>query len=467
MTATANKTIHDYPTITSLTASDELIVWNVSGATTNKTTIDSIVALVSAGSVSVTASAVSAAGAVMYTQFGGNTGYAKVASASTVTAVTTIPASNISGLAAVATTGTLDSLTDVSTTSAAASTYLMNNGTQWVAVSITAGAGGSLATLSDVSLGTLSNNQVLTYDSSSSKWVNSSPTSVTIDASAISAVGGILETQFSGLGYVKKTGTQAFTEVCTIPSTDITGLGTLATTSTAASAQSFIGFTSIGTAITINASTAASARSALGLGSLATQNTITISQISDAGSAGATVVAASTAVSIRSILGFTAYGATLVSAADATTARGLLGYLNSGTTDNTLVRFDGTAGLLQGSQVIVEDAGSIYGYQGKLNAQTSVSSYTLVSADCGKVLTVNITTTCSITLPNSMPAGFNCSFVQAVSLGVYEFKAATSTTIIQRQGYTKTAGQGAAVGLLVIENSNGTAAKYVLSGDMA
>jgi hypothetical protein len=122
-----------------------------------------------------------------------------------------------------------------------------------------------------------------------SQWV---PTSIThggggggggggsVDASAIASVGGILDSQFSGLGYVRKTGTQAFVASSTLPASNITGLGVLATTSTQASAISF-----------------------LNLGQLA--------QVS-------------TATSGRTFLGFTAYGATLVSAANAAAAGTLL-----------------------------------------------------------------------------------------------------------------------------------------------
>ena len=51
----------------------------------------------------------------------------------------------------------------------------------------------------------------------------------TVDASSIAAAGGILDSQFTGSGYVKKTGTQTFVEVCTIPYSDISGTPSIPT----------------------------------------------------------------------------------------------------------------------------------------------------------------------------------------------------------------------------------------------
>lgn len=832
-------TINDFPPISSLSAQDELLIWDASAGTTNKVPVSAIAALVSTVAVSITPSVVADAGAVMYTQFSGNTGYAKVTSSTEVSAVTAIPSSDItglgdlatqnnvsvgqvSGLASVAITGsyndlsdtptipsTLDELSDVNTSGAsngnvltfvsgvwvptsvtggsggtvdassisaaggildsqftglgyvkktgtqtfagvstipssditglgtlaaqntitisqisdagsigsalvgsstAASVqsllnystvsalsqlsdtsvvnatsgeYLKYDGTKWVPSSVAGGGGGSLSTLSDVSLGTPTDLQVLTYDASSSKWIASDAGSVsasfvgfktrsvssqnvstgqsiitfneidydtntaytstsskytptvagvynfyaginmstsangaltiyflkndvtigepiqpalantaggtriltlnnavsmngttdyvqlagnviatsaasfgnrylggylltagttqvsgaTVDSSSVQAAGAMMTSFFvDASGYMRKTSASSYDVTLGIPVADITGLntysvssgqvsglspiaytstvasaqsylnmnalavtstpssaldllgftpltktlvsaatsdiykgvlgfstlggqitsagtatsvntllglGTLATTNTAASARSFIEMTSIGTDLVVNSSTAASVRSALELGGLAT---------------------VATATSGRTFLGFTAYGATLVSAADSTAARGVLGYPNSGTTDNALVRFDGTAGLIQNSPIVVEDAASIYGYQGKLNVVTT--AYTLVSSDTGKIIVVNNSTSTIITLPNSMQAGFNSTFIQSGS-GVIQFQAATSASILQRQSYTKSAGQYAAVGLFVSENSNGTAGKYILSGDMA
>lgn len=572
---TTNKTIHDFTEISTLVAADELVVYDVSDNTTNKVTIAAVAALISGGgttsldalsdvsvsnatnnqvltyrtsdqtwiatSVSsgaaiIDASSISAAGGILETQFSG-LGYVKKTGTQAFTEVCTIPSSDITGLGQLATV-------PASVTSAAASTYLMYNGSSWVPTSITAGAGGSLATLSDVSLNSPSNQQVLTYDSSSAKWINASPAAVVVDASNVQAAGAVMTSFFSGAsGYMRKLNSGNYDVTTAIPAANITDLGTLATTSTKASAQSFLGFSTFGTAMTsatttaagqallgmtafgislvsaadataagvllnlgtlATTSTKASAQSFLGFGTFGTAMTSAtttaagqallgmssfgISLVSAANAAAAgtllnlgtlatvstaasgqsflnlgTLATTSTAASAKTFLGITAFGSQITSVADASAAKALLGFEVSSTIDNIVV-FSNVSGGTKNSVVTLESAGSIYGYQGKINS-ISGSSYTVVSSDTGKILITTAAVTCSMTLPAGMKQGFNFTWVQH-GAGVIQFVAGTSATLEQRQSYTRSAGQHAVGGIVVSENSNGTAAHYTLAGDM-
>lgn len=150
----------------------------------------------------------------------------------------------------------------------------------------------------------------------------------------------------------------------------------------------------------------------------------------------------------------------------ATTAaggRGALGLANSSTTDNALVRFDGTTGQTQNSGVVVSDANEISGYAANINAQTG-TTYTLQASDMGKVVTLTNASAITVTLPNSLQAGFNCTCIQD-GAGQVTFSAAGGATLHNRLSQSKTAGQRAAVGLIVKSNSGGSSAIYNLSGD--
>lgn len=425
-----NKTIIQYPTIASLGLDDVVLGYDVGNNITVKIPVSNITSLVSGGSGgTVDASSVAAAGAVMTSYISGSTGFVKRNSTNSYSAVTVINPSEISGLAAVATVGTLSSLTDVSVTGVTTNQYLRYNGSVWSPVSIsTSGGGGptSLDELTDVSVSAATNNQVLTYRASDSTWIATSVsvTPVTVSLGSVQGFGAFGLAMASAatatsaqtllnLGTLATVSTQA-------SAATFLNLGTLATVSTAASARTFLAFTSIGTELVVNASTAASARSILGLGSLATQSNVSVAQVSG---------------------------------------------LATTTTDNAIVKFNGTGGFTQNSVMILESAGSVYGYQGKFTLIAG-SSYTLVSSDTGKILSTTAAVTVSVVLPNSMQPGFNVTFIQK-GAGVIQFTAGTSSTIEQRQSYTKSAGQYAAVGLIVSENSNGTAAHYLLSGDMS
>src|SRR4029453_8058287 len=93
-----------------------------------------------------------------------------------------------------------------------------------------------------------------------------------------------------------------------------------------------------------------------------------------------------------------------------------------------------------------------------INAQTG-TSYTLLTSDNGKVITLNNAAAIALTVPSGLGAGFSCLIIQ---LGAGKVTVTTSgTTVVQRQAFTKTAGQYAVASILAY-----AANTFVLSGDV-
>jgi hypothetical protein len=275
--------INELSTLSEVNQSTIILGQDVSSLTTGKITVGQLadVFISIAVSGAVTPAAISAAGGVLDNMYSDALGYAKRVGVQSYTAVSTIPATDISGL--------------------------------------------SLDSLSDVSVGVPTTNQVLGYDGS--HWIPTS-VAVNIDASAVEAAGALMTSEFSGVsGYMRKLTTSTYDVTAAISAAHITGLGTLAITSTAASARSFLEFTSIGTAIVIDSSTAASVRTVLNLGTLATTSTA-VSGRTFLGitTFGATLVSTASATSARTILGFSTLGAQIVSAGTAASVQSILGY---------------------------------------------------------------------------------------------------------------------------------------------
>lgn len=135
-----------------------------------------------------------------------------------------------------------------------------------------------------------------------------------------------------------------------------------------------------------------------------------------------------------------------------------------GSTDNALVRANGTGNnAIQGSAVIVGDNGEISGYVGNINYQTG-TTYTLASTDTGKIVSHGNASAITVTLPNNLPVGFCCTYVQT-GAGMVSFSAASGATLYHRQSHTKIAGQRGMATLYVDTNSGGSSAVYYLGGD--
>lgn len=97
---------------------------------------------------------------------------------------------------------------------------------------------------------------------------------------------------------------------------------------------------------------------------------------------------------------------------------------------------------------------------GLTNDQTG-TSYTLTSADNGKIITLNNASAITLNVPYFF-IGFNCMILQKGAGQVTLVINGTTTNILNRYNFTKTAGQYAMLSLVCIE-----ANKYVSSGDMS
>lgn len=100
---------------------------------------------------------------------------------------------------------------------------------------------------------------------------------------------------------------------------------------------------------------------------------------------------------------------------------------------------------------------SIENYSAKYNAQTG-TSYTLVSADNGKIVTCNNASAITLTIPAGLPTGFTCTVIQ-LGAGAVTFTA-SSTTLHNRSSFTKTAGQYAVAAITMY-----SADTFIFAGD--
>ena len=106
---------------------------------------------------------------------------------------------------------------------------------------------------------------------------------------------------------------------------------------------------------------------------------------------------------------------------------------------------------------VTSSGGSISGFDASLNDQTG-TTYSLVSTDNGKVITLNNSNGITLTVPSGLGSGFNCLIIQKGTGQI--FISASGTTLINRQGHTKTAGQYAVVSIVNIGNNT-----IILGGD--
>ena len=105
---------------------------------------------------------------------------------------------------------------------------------------------------------------------------------------------------------------------------------------------------------------------------------------------------------------------------------------------------------------VTSTTGSISGFDAALNNQTG-TTYTLTSADNGKVVTLNNASAITLTINTGLGDGFNCLIVQK---GVGQITIAGTATRINRQSHTKTAGQYAVVSIVNIGGEN-----VIVAGD--
>lgn len=103
------------------------------------------------------------------------------------------------------------------------------------------------------------------------------------------------------------------------------------------------------------------------------------------------------------------------------------------------------------------DGNSIEGFAATVVNETS-TSYSLSASDAGKMIVINNSENATVTVPQGLSAGFNCSFLQK-GAGSISFSA-SGTTINNRQSHTQTAGQYAMATLICYDTDT-----FVLAGD--
>lgn len=93
-------------------------------------------------------------------------------------------------------------------------------------------------------------------------------------------------------------------------------------------------------------------------------------------------------------------------------------------------------------------------------------NYTAVLADNRRKIVFSAVAT--LTLPNTLPVGWECGIIQT-GTGQVTIQVATGGTgaVLSRGNLTKTAGQYAQAYVVVISNGNGTAAQICLGGDIS
>jgi hypothetical protein len=103
------------------------------------------------------------------------------------------------------------------------------------------------------------------------------------------------------------------------------------------------------------------------------------------------------------------------------------------------------------------DGNSILGFDASINAQTG-TTYTLLSSDAGKVITLDNASAITLTVPTGLGANFNCTLVQ---LGAGQVTISGSgTTINNRNSHTKIAGQYGVASLLSYADTT-----WILAGE--
>ena len=148
--------------------------------------------------------------------------------------------------------------------------------------------------------------------------------------------------------------------------------------------------------------------------------------------------------------------------ASATTSRTNLGLGTAatqdvGTANGNLVQLDST-GLpaVDGSQLTNLPAGSLF----NTIVSETTTARTLSDSDCGKVINCSNASAVTLTIPNTLTAGFTCTVVQS-GAGKVTIAAGTSVSV-QSYSSSATAGQYSAINIIPIASNS-----YVLEGDLA
>lgn len=134
---------------------------------------------------------------------------------------------------------------------------------------------------------------------------------------------------------------------------------------------------------------------------------------------------------------------------------------STGSTDNVLVRADGTGGkTLQSTGIAVDDNDKISGHKANVRAETG-TTYTIVASDTGRHITFTNASAITVTVPNTLLEGFQCTWEQG---GAGQVTFSGGATVNNRSSHTKSAGQHA-LGMLSCKSGTGSNAVVTLGGD--
>ena len=116
-----------------------------------------------------------------------------------------------------------------------------------------------------------------------------------------------------------------------------------------------------------------------------------------------------------------------------------------------------TTGNLTGGNTA---SSTLSGFAANINSITTGTTYSLAATDNGKIININVSAAFTLTVPSSLPVGFNCTIVQ---YGAGQITLATSgTTLKNRSSYTKSAGQFSIITIINMGSET-----YITSGEMS
>lgn len=135
-----------------------------------------------------------------------------------------------------------------------------------------------------------------------------------------------------------------------------------------------------------------------------------------------------------------------------------------GATANAIPVADGTGtATLKASGVTIDSANGISGHTEVQNIQSG-TTYTMAASDCGKVVIFTNGSPVTVTIPQTLTAGWHCRWEQQGGGQVsFNGSAVTPATLNNRQTHVKAAGQYAVGGLACY--TSGTPAVVTLFGD--
>ena len=184
----------------------------------------------------------------------------------------------------------------------------------------------------------------------------------------------------------------------------------------------------------------------------ATTKKVTVANLLGATNASAAITGGSVAGITDLAVADGGTGSSTASGARTNLGLGTAAVAATGTSDGNVLAVASSAVDLGGN--------ALHGFTASINAQTR-TTYTLVAADKGKVITLNNGSAITVTVAPSLGAGFTCTCIQ-IGAGQVTFAAGSGVTVSNRQSHTKIAGNKGVATLAAY-----VADTFVLGGDTA